>query len=134
MNIKKIVISFILISAFIISPAIAKTIEIRPKDVPNCENFTPRELKLMQKDVDEGHQPWRSDPVTYAKLFMENYYPKLDPNKMETMPAKTALNGNNAIVKIIHNNKEHVTYLHKAFPSNKESIWIVDKMIIKDIK
>ena len=116
---------------FTVSLCYANAIEVKPKDVPNCENFTERELKIIQKEyVDEGHQPWRSDPVEYAKLFMKCYYPKLDANEMETVPAKIMLKGNNAIVKITYHNKKHTIYLHKAFPSNKESIWVIEKMTI----
>lgn len=120
---------FILLFSFCSS---ARAVEVKPKDVPNWENFTPRELKIMQKEyVDEGHQPWRSDPVSYAKLFMKSYYPKLDVNKMETVPVKLKLKGNDALVEITYHKKMHTIYLHKAFPHNPESIWIVDKMNIR---
>ena len=130
MNIKRLAIIF-LPAFFIASFVLAKTIVINPKDVPGWENFTARELKIMQKEyVDEGHQPWRSDPAAYAKLFMKCYYPKLDVNQMEIVPAKVILKDNNAIIKITYHNTEHVICLHKAFPHNPESIWIVDKMNI----
>lgn len=128
---KKQVIAILLVTAAIVSPVFAKTIEVKPKDISDWENFTPRELKIIQKDVNEGHQPWRSDPVAYAKLFMKCRYPKLDVNKMETVPAKVMLKYNNATVKIIYNNKEHIIFLHKAFPSNPESIWVIEKMVTK---
>ena len=85
----------------------------------------------IQKMVDEGHQPWRFDPEYYAKHFMNSYYPNLDPNEREKLPASLELKGHSAIVKIVYEGKEHVVYLQKAFPSNPESIWIVEKMAIR---
>lgn len=104
---------------------------IYPKDLPNFENFDERELEIIQKEVDEGHQPWRSWADYYAEFFMNFYYPKLNPNEREELPAELKLENNQAIVKIIYNNKVHVVYLHKAFPSNPESIWVVEKMAIE---
>lgn len=158
----------ILIFLFTATLCYAKAIIINSKDVHNFEHFTPRELKIIQKDVNEGHQPWRIDPVYYAKHFMNSYYPNLDPNDRERLPAdliiknrktsvKIAFNCkefasypiintkwdtltdefkrkcNQAIVKVAYNGKTHTIYLHKAFPANVESIWVVEKMAIKDI-
>ena len=131
---KKQLIALSLVAVFFLvtNYAFAEAIEIKPKEVSGWENFTPRVLKIMQKEyVDEGHQPWRSDPVSYAKLFMKAYYPKLDVNKMETVPAKLTLKGNDALVEITYHKKRHAIYLHKVFPHNPESIWIVDKMNIR---
>jgi hypothetical protein len=108
---------------------------IYPKDLPKFENFDEKGLVFIQKDfVDEGHQPWRSDPAYYAKFFMNFYYPTLSPNDRENLPAELQLQGNLAIVKIFYNGKEHIVYLRKVFPSNPESIWVVEKMIINEVK
>jgi|GEM_PF-959311 len=104
---------------------------IYPKDLPRFENFNERELEIIQKEVDEGHQPWRSWADYYAKFFMNFYYPTLSPTDRENLPAELRLEGKQAVVKVSYANKEHTIYLHKAFPSNPESIWIVEKMKIK---
>lgn len=125
----KILLTFLIVF-FLTSPVIAEE-AIYPKDLPKFENFNEEGLEIIQKEVDDGHQPWRSDPEYYAKFFMNFYYPALDPNEREKLPAELKLENNRAIVKIIYNNKVHTVYLHKAFPSNPESIWVVEKMIIK---
>ena len=105
---------------------------VYPADIPNAEHFDDDGLVSIQKMVDEGHQPWRFDPEYYAKHFMNSYYPNLDPNEREKLPASLELKGHSAIVKIVYEGKEHTVYLHKAFPLNPESIWIVDKMAIAE--
>lgn len=159
---------FLLTIFFLTSTAIAEE-TIYPKDLPKVENFDERGLEIIQKQfVDEGHQPWRSYPTYYAKFFMNFYYPDLDPNEREKLPAKLTLENigdnrtageivydtkkfipdphdsewdkmpvelklksNRAIVKVVYNGKEHAIYLHKAFLTNPESIWIVEKMEVK---
>lgn len=115
---------------FLTSLAIADEV-VYPKDLPNFENFDERGLEIIQKEVDEGHQPWRSWPVYYAKFFMNFYYPDLDPNEREELPDEFTVEGNKIIVKVVYNDKKHIISLYKAFPSNPESIWIVEKMVIK---
>ncbi|MBU4509724.1 hypothetical protein KJ830_01620, partial [bacterium] len=96
------------------------------------ENFDERGLEIIQKQfVDEGHQPWRSDPTYYAKFFMNFYHPELDPNKREQLPAELTVEGNSTIVKVVYNDREHTVYLSKVFIDNPESIWVVEKMVVK---
>ena len=109
----------------------AKTVEITPKNVPNWEYFTPHQLKFAQKEVDEGHQPWKTDPVSCAKVLLKIYYPEIDVNQMEEVPAQLKIRGKHALVKIRYKNKGHAIYLHEAFPSDPMSIWIAEKMVIE---
>ena len=137
---------------------------VYPKDLTKFENFDERGLEITQKDfVSKGHQPWRFDPVYYARFFMNFLYPKLDPNERDLLSAEYVLEGKNialklsrtakwfgseptewdilpdgiklkydrAVVKIVYDKKQHAIYLHKAFPSNSESIWIIDEMRVE---
>lgn len=113
------------------NPNFASKGTVYPKDLPNFENFDERGLEIIQKEVDKGHQPWRSWADYYAKFFMNFYYPTLSPNDRENLPAELQLEGKQAVVKVFYDDKEHTIYLHKAFPSNPESIWIVEKMKIE---
>lgn len=133
---------------------------------PKFECFDKDGLAIIQQMVDEGHQPWRVDPVYYAKHFMNSYYPDLNSNDREKLPAELIIKNkktsmrivfdckefasypiintkwdtwtdefkrkySHVVVKISYSGKEHAIYLHKAFPANVESIWIVEKMVIK---
>lgn len=105
-----------------------KPIEINPKDIPGWENFTPMQAIIIQKEhLDKGHQSWRADPVQYSDLFMWAQY--LKPNLKYSYYGLESKHSN-AIVKIIYNDKQHVIYLHKVFPSNPKSMWIIDKVTI----
>lgn len=116
---------------FLTCPAFADN-TIYPKDLPRFEYFDERGLEIIQKQfVDEGHQPWRSDPAYYAKFFMNFYHPELDPNKREQLPAELTVEGNSTIVKVVYNDREHTVYLSKVFIDNPESIWVVEKMVVK---
>lgn len=132
---------------------------------PKYECFDKDGLSVIQQEVNDGHQPWRIDPVYYAKHFMNSYYSNLDCNDRERLPAELIMKNrktsvkiafdckefashpiidtkwdtltdgfkrkcNQAIVKVAYNGKTHTVYLHKAFPANVESIWVVEKMAI----
>lgn len=116
---------------FLTSFAIAEEV-IYPKGLSKFENFDNRGLEIIQKQfVDEGHQPWRSDPAYYAKFFMNFYYHDLNPNEREALPEELTLEGNEARVRVVYNDKEHTVYLSKVFIDNPESIWVVEKMVVK---
>ncbi|MFH1199353.1 MAG: hypothetical protein V1650_04275 [Candidatus Omnitrophota bacterium] len=106
---------------------------VYPKVLKDWENFTAKELESMQKDVDKGQQPWRVFPEDYTNIFMSFYYKAIN-SPMITSNNTEEIRGSKAIVKKTYDHKQHTFFLHKAFPSNQHSIWVIDKMIISSAK
>lgn len=95
------------------------------------------DVKALQKEVDAGSWPWRLNPVEYAAVFLGAVYgghsEEMDAeNFPENYPGSVDVKGDNAIVKLNYRGKKHIVYMHKAFPSNPNSLWFVDKVVSID--
>lgn len=124
-------IALIALFIFLIASSASAARIIYPEDLPKFENFNEEDFKVVQKVVGAGHQSWRFDPVYYAKFFLNFYYLNLGPNEREGLPSELILNSGAAVVKVIYAERYHTIYLHKAFPICRDSIWIIDMMVIE---
>ena len=126
--IKVAAIAVLLIIASVL-PALAQQV-VSPKSVPKFEIYSEKELRLIQQMVDEGKQKWRTDPVNYAKFFMNFYYPDLRPFERDRLNTQMFPKKGRAIVQVFYCGKIHTIYLNKVYPTYPDSIWIIDKMIL----
>lgn len=108
---------------------------VNPDDVKDWERLTSRQLKILQQEVDDGHQPWRLDPERYSHVFLLSYY-NLDGATQDDIPEGTVIGEiGNVSVEVIYRNKLHKIYLYKPFPGDLNvvgGIWLIDKMEISD--
>lgn len=107
---------------------------IYPKDVKDWEFFNKHQLQVLQKEVDDGHQPWRSSPADYAAVLVESYY-GLKGEDTGLLPdgKEIKVGERSAIVEFDYKGKKHIVELEAPVkPHSKEGIWIVKKMTIID--
>lgn len=103
---------------------------VRPDRVPSFRSYEERELRLVQQMVDEGKQRWRTDPDSFARFFLNFYYPDLRPFERDRLNAKVYPKKGRSIVQVFYKGKAHTIYLKKVYPTYPDSIWVVDKMVI----
>jgi len=84
-----------------------------------------KELKDIEKYVQEGHQPWRGDTLTVAKYYMPIKY-KIDEKEFNLFKIKYEDN-EEAIVELKKNNK--IFEIHLIVPKGL-TIWQLKKIKI----
>lgn len=87
-----------------------------------------QELEATQKSVDEGHQPWRLDPIMVATAESFLYgFTEADKNTITLADSSSSV----VTVEITHNSQVYVISLIQPFPDSVGSIWVVSDVELK---
>lgn len=125
----KIITGVVMTLLLAVSSAVAQQV-VSPKNVQSFEIYSEKELRLIQQMVDEGRQRWRTDPVNYAKFFLNFYYPNMRPFERDRLNTTVTPKKGKAIVQAFYCGRIHTIYLNKVYPTHPDSIWVIDKMLL----
>ena len=90
-------------------------------EISNAENLSYEQIEDLQKQVDEGHYPWRIDYEEVIKEFFAAKGLEVDNGTI------TILEGGykNILVTFSVENKEYLVDLFKPFSRADNGIWVV---------
>jgi hypothetical protein len=106
---------------------------IYAKDIRDWEHFNKRQLELLQKEVDAGHQPWRISSEEYARVFLEVFY-GLVSERTALIPQGKVLREEerSAFVKFEFFNRKHIVELEAPIRNHLlRGIWVAKSIKIE---